>query len=1512
MFFGLFGGEKKRVAEMIAAARSGDTEKIKQLLSKGADINAPEPESGDTPLLAAIDKRQWAAAEHLLKQGPDLSLVDKNGNSPLYLAVSRGDSALAMVNLLLEAGAPVDLGLTHGDNAGATPLHIACATGANKCLESLLRHGASATKQIPSGATPLHTAAIGGDQRTIELLCKAGGSVTALTEDKRAPLHNCGITGNAKVAAALIQQGAPADEVDAEGCTPLMHAVTKHHTEVAKVLLDHGANPDVVVRTGETPLYPLFVAVMNGYDDLVRILLDKGANAAAKVEGAPSLVTVAKQKGYESVSKLLAGALKRHKTADKANKAVDTIWVDLVAALNGANAQQLLKLAAKPAFAKLTPNQQLIVQSVLGAAEKVQALLSSGASPNISFDDVLFGAPVLYVSAGREGSTDVVALLLAAGADPHLTQKDGSNAFHLAAKRGNVGTAKLLMDRGVNPNVAYQGSVPPLIDACITGNKRMVDALIDGGADVNAVLEMGFCAFVAALDNKRMKLAEHLLERGAIPSFGEVDTLPLAVAEHGSISLIKAIELRGGSIVRPDMLSRVAFVAARNKDGEVLDYVLSHGADLSQDNDLNYTSLILASLANRPMLVERYLARGDDAGLQDADGETALSLAIENEHGEVVDILRRHSAQVVDYPGLAKPEQMFSAAAAGALGTILNLHDAGISINIDDAAGNSPLLLAAQAGHVGVVRSLYHLGADINHRNIAGKSPSNLAKEANQQQVLKTLMEFGAEDAAHHVYGFIQSEGGDGHRRTIDMGDAMLGRYSHPFKHRLPYGDEPEEMDTESDEDLESDDAVEIQAEGSGPVVSEEVAEMLGQLENLLAQEHIIERMSPQNHEVITARIKLVWANGEGAIPRAQLDELTEVCEILANQPVAEVAPPPLFEAASAGNLQAFRKLIKGGAKVEETMPDGTTLLMTASQNGHDGIVKELIAAGVDVNLRQSESFTALIFATFLEHESIVKLLVASGADVNTGHSMPSSQGTSGGQTALSVASQRKNLSMCKLLVKLGGDVNVITEAGYTPLMWSLVNAEDGNCAKFLLQSGANPDPDAVPSVSFSTLTSPLILAATNGTTEIVKELIRQQVRLDKPDGDGWTAIKRAANARHTDVVALLLKAGAAPDVRDDEGWTALINAAGRGEIAICRALLKAGADANAKANAGKTPLLQAIGARSDNKALDAIDDLRRMFGEEEEGAENQELDSEKEHSLDLIKLLLKAGASPNVQNDGVSLLAEAKSNDDQELAKLLLKHGALETFADEEVGHGDVPESEEGQALVAAAIQADPKALRELVQAGVDVNYKSFSGQTALGLLLAGLRDDSSSRAYRRSAEQCLDYLLTHGANPDVADPSPLVLVAMDHRLHLVQSMLLAGADVNRKMSEGQTALFMSLLAPDAGKQVDDRCTIALLKAGADPALRHESGAMPIHLAAGSNYLLALKELLDRRPQDVDAKTNIGITPLMMAATEGHAAAVSLLLSFGADLALKNDGGLTAKDVAIKNGNEDLAPLLS
>ena len=246
------------------------------------------------------------------------------------------------------------------------------------------------------------------------------------------------------------------------------------------------------------------------------------------------------------------------------------------------------------------------------------------------------------------------------------------------------------------------------------------------------------------------------------------------------------------------------------------------------------------------------------------------------------------------------------------------------------------------------------------------------------------------------------------------------------------------------------------------------------------------------------------------------------------------------------------------------------------------------------------------------------------------------------------------------------------------------------------------------------------------------------------------------------------------------------------------------------------------------------------------------------------------------------------------------------------EEGDSDSYVQADGDELLMACLTGDTLTVSRQVAAGVDINYVNDEGRTALAMAIQGLMQGEVSRRRERDFEQILDALLVAGADPRVGEFPYLVFAAMGRRLHLVNALIRAGASVDRTIGEGQTALFMSLLAPDAGRTADDRCALALLNAGADSSLRHESGAMPIHLAAASKYLGALQALLDRRPQDVDAKTNIGITPLMMAATEGHAEAVRLLLKCGADRTLRDDEGLTAKEVAIKNRNEDLVPLLS
>lgn len=1511
MAFGFFGGDKKRVAEMISAARTGDTEKIKQLLSKGVDVNVQEPESGDTPILAAIDNDQWPTAELLLQHRPDLSLEDDKGNSPLFLAVSRGDSALAMVNLLLASGANPDQGPSQGTHTGATPLHIACAVGANGCVEGLLRNGASPTRQLPDGASPLHTAAIGGDETTIEMLCEAGGNVAALSNHQRTPLHNCGVTGNFKAAAALVRLGARIDPRDSDGCTPLMRAVKNNHTLVAKVLLDNGADPNLVLHTENTSVYPLLVASMAGSDDMVRLLLEKGASTGVELEGIPSPVDAAKSYGHDSTAKLISSAIKRQKLAVKSKDVshgnLTLLWRKIAESVCVRDFASLTKHTKSKDFGLLEPGARLLVWSALGDAKQLQCLLDAGTDPNRRFDDVLGGISPLYAAVALSGSVAAAGALLHAGADPNLKWENDATPIFEALKDDRIDLLRTLIGNGADVNSRMTDGMTPLIFATTYGSRLCVDCLLDAGANINEVNPSnGLGSFGVAVDRLNMDLAWHLLNRGASPDFGTTETLGLAVAEFGTIELIRAIENAGGSIIRADQLGRIAFVGSRNKDFEVLDYLLEHGADLSHGNDCQYSPLILSVLRGHVELVKRFVERGDDTGARDADGETALSLAIEKGQTAMISILRQSRAETKDYPDLPLEAAMLQASQDGALGSILDLHDAGVSINVVDAEGNSPLILAAQAGHLGVVRSLFHLGGDLNHRNQKGQSAAIVAADMDNPSMLATMKEFGAEDAIPEALKAISPAG------IHDLGDLIFGRSSRPGKESAPYDSS---SDSQVPDEMNSEEMVEPDVEDPTDDNSseDELLDKLVLLRELIVKPHIADTFDDETVQQIISDIEAIQADGLSDKYAREKEGLLGLLEELQCLP-EEDTRPAVFVAAADGDLAQLRQLLRAGEDANSMLEDGTTALMKAAEQDHIDIASELIKCGANVNHRRDDGISAFLMACFFGHEEIVKTLAKQGADVNARYEIGSSQGTTGNQTSLTVAAQKGNPSLCKLLVKLGSDVNVVSDVGYTPLMWALVNGASEEVALFLLKSGANPDPEVESKVHFSSSTTPLILAATNGMTTIVEALIKIKVNLDKRDGDGWTALKRASNAGHTDVVRALLEAGAATDIKDDEGWTALVNAAGNSHLAICTALLNAGADVNAMTDSGRTALLQAIGSRGDNRALSSLRELRHLLDEDSDDEQPAQ-----DASLDLIKIMLNAGANPDVLDRGTSLLASARSNDDEELALLLIERGAHVSPIDEAAatgGDGDrdgdgEPDSAAGQDLLIAAIHADPKALKELVLAGANVNHASSEGQTALGFLLARMQNESNDRMFVRNGEQCLDFLLTHGANPNVGDPSPFVLAAMGHKLHLVQAMLSAGVDIDQSIGVGQTALFMSLLAPGPGKPADDRCALALLKAGADASQRHESGAMPVHLAAASNYLGALQDLLIRRPQDVNAQTRTGITPLMTAATEGHADAINLLLKFGADRAVKDDDGLTAKDVAIKNGHGKLVSIL-
>ncbi len=92
--------------------------------------------------------------------------------------------------------------------------------------------------------------------------------------------------------------------------------------------------------------------------------------------------------------------------------------------------------------------------------------------------------------------------------------------------------------------------------------------------------------------------------------------------------------------------------------------------------------------------------------------------------------------------------------------------------------------------------------------------------------------------------------------------------------------------------------------------------------------------------------------------------------------------------------------------------------------------------------------------------------------------------------------------------------------------------------AETLLNTGANPNSviEVVPGFP----TTYLITAATNGSLDLVKLLLKHKAQVNQPDGFKATALMAAAGKGNKAMVELLLASGADAKAKDDDGKDAL------------------------------------------------------------------------------------------------------------------------------------------------------------------------------------------------------------------------------------------------------------------------------------------------------------------------------------------------------------------------------------
>jgi len=250
---GLVGSGGGGLTALTFAAREGDLESARKLLDAGADINQAT-EYGWTPLLTAVNNRNYRLAMLLIERGADVNRANKGGWTPLYLAVD---------NRNIEGG---DYPVPKPDLDHLDLIKALLAKGANPNAKvkdnTLTRTIFTMQWFFEDGATPFIRASQSSDVALMKLLLEKGADVKAVTAN-----GDSALTASAGIGwvDGVTYERSPAENLEA-----------------VRLLLDLGVDPNHANNEGRTPLMG---AALKGRPDVVKLLVDRGGKLELRDRG---------------------------------------------------------------------------------------------------------------------------------------------------------------------------------------------------------------------------------------------------------------------------------------------------------------------------------------------------------------------------------------------------------------------------------------------------------------------------------------------------------------------------------------------------------------------------------------------------------------------------------------------------------------------------------------------------------------------------------------------------------------------------------------------------------------------------------------------------------------------------------------------------------------------------------------------------------------------------------------------------------------------------------------------------------------------------------------------------------------------------------------------------------------------------------------------------------------------------------------------------------------------------
>ncbi len=536
-------------------------------------------------------------------------------------------------------------------------------------------------------AGPIHMAAAAGNENKVKNLINSGVSVNQIDIFffNWTPLHHAAYWGEISVVKLLIDKGANVDAKAKQGSTPLMVALENGKTEVAKMLIEYNADIEAVKNDGYSPLH---AAVY--YPDIVEILVNEGLDVNVKTNQGDTPLDLANASGLTDSAIILrenGGVTSGNREIDIHDAAGKGDIEGVQQAINnGVDVN-----AVSEEFPR-TPLQYAVQSQV---TDLVNLLIKAGAKVNTKDEN---GRTPLHLAAeGQNG--DIVLVLLKNSANVNEPDNLGLTPLHMAPE---VGITKLLIENGANVNARsvhgdtpsdfYRGNTevskllrenggktseeldgkPLPFEAIRDGNIEKVEKAIAEGANINGAVE-GFLPLNAAIIFQQVEIVKILLNNDADANWGNGEPL------------IKAIGL---STPLFDSIDHALIITK---------LLIDNGAKVNTKNEYGETPLYGA----RKEIAELLVNNGADVNTKDKMGRTPLLSLMEDRY--------RASKEIIEIAVL--------------------LINNGVDVNTKDENGRTLLHVAVSNDDVDIVKFLMEAKADSGAKDINGFVPADLAQD---------------------------------------------------------------------------------------------------------------------------------------------------------------------------------------------------------------------------------------------------------------------------------------------------------------------------------------------------------------------------------------------------------------------------------------------------------------------------------------------------------------------------------------------------------------------------------------------------------------------------------------------------------------------------------------------------------------------------------------------------------------------------------------------------------------